>query len=138
MQRDQKLYLSFMLNSKFVMILRSQSCKVAYVIAHFLSALPHFLPIIYSQRGKRERGRLYDLPQLHEICEDGPSSHTEHGHYKSFSAVCHSPHILEVKLASQISILYVNIAFNFHSSPSMLKDRYAPKNLLLNPGYGEH
>lgn len=100
MQRDQKLYLRFMLDSKFVMILRSKSCKVAYVIAHFLSASPHFLLSMSSQRGKRESRRLYDLPQLYEICGYGPSSHTAHGDYKSFSAVCHSPHILEVHLAS--------------------------------------
>lgn len=138
MQRDQKLYLSFMLDSKFVMILRSKSCEFAYVSAHFLSASPHFLLSISSQRGTREMERFYDLPQFHEICEDGPSSHTECGHYRSFSAVCHAPHILVVHLASQVSVLYVNTAFNFHSSLGMLKDRYAPKNFLLKPGCGEH
>lgn len=59
------------------------------------------------------------------------------GHYKSFSAVCHPAHILEVYSASQTSVLYINAAFNFHSTPAMLEDRYVPKNFLLKPGCGE-
>lgn len=36
--------------------------------------------------------------------------------------------------ASQISGLHANIAFNFHSNPRMLKDKFASKNFLLKSG----
>lgn len=72
MQRDQKLYLRFMLDSKFVMILRSKSCKVAYVIAHFLSASPHFLLSTSSQRGKRESRDFMIFPSFMRSVDMAP------------------------------------------------------------------
>lgn len=85
MQRDWNLYLSFLSTS--VMTLRSQSRRAVHGSACFLSASPHFPRSISSQGDRRERGRLHDFPQLHEVCGGVPFSHRGRGLYQIFSPV---------------------------------------------------
>lgn len=124
------------LDSKFVMILRSKSHEVANIIAHFLTALTHFFLSISSQRCK-EKGEdfMIFLSSLRSV--KMAATHGMAATRALVQSVIH-PTSQRFTLPLRLSVLRVNTMFNFHSSPSMLKNRYAPKNFLLEPGCGEY
>lgn len=121
MQRDWKLYLSF-LSKDHNLIGLYMAANIFWVPHHSSSGA--FLHKVAEEKGEGSMvppSIMRSVKTSLFLTEDTVSARD-------------SVHNLEVHFASQIPGLYANIAFNFHSSPSMLKEKFAPKNFLLKSG----